>query len=310
MRLEKLKDLHDKDLITDEQFAGLEEVISGKLLSAFFELRTLLYLGVLLFTTGTGILIYRNIGDLGHILSIIFLSTLSLSCFYYAFKKGSRYSNQKIVPPSPYFDYVVLLGCLLFISVLTYLQFQYNLLDESLGEITLIAAAIFFLAAYRFDHLGVLSLAIAAFAAFWGLRVSPREWYHSDFFSSANLHTTAMFFGGGLALAGVILEHRGIKQHFTFTYFNFCTLIFLSGAVAGMFMNDDFYGPYLLGLFTGCALTVWAAFRQKSFLFLLYAFVFGYIGLTYFLGDVILNEEIYAWFYYLILSCGGFVFSH
>jgi hypothetical protein len=263
---------------------------------------------VLLFTTGTGILIYLNIGDLGHVLSIVVLSALALSSFYYAFTRAPRYSNQKLIPPSPYFDYVVLLGCLLVISVLGYLQFQYHLLDESLGETTLVAAAIFFLTAYRFDHLGVLSLAIAAFASFWGLSVSPQEWYHSDFFSSANLHTTAMFFGGGLALGAVILDRRGVKQHFTFTYFNFCILIFLVGALAGVFINEDFYGPYLLGLFAGCGLTVWAAFRQKSFLFLLYAFVFGYIGLTYFLGDVILNEEIYAWFYYLILSCGGFVF--
>src|SRR6185369_8526297 len=133
----------------------------------------------------------------------------------------------KVIPPTPYFDYIVLLACLLFISVLGYLQFQYNLLDESLGETTLVAAAVFFLAAYRFDHLGVLSLAITAFASFWGLSVSPQEWYHSDFFSRANLHITAMIFGAALAGVATVLDRQMMKQHFTFTYLNFCSLIFL-----------------------------------------------------------------------------------
>ena len=307
MHLEKLKELHDKNLITEEQFANLELIISKKLFSVFYELRSLLYLGVLLFTTGVGILIYLNIGDLGHLLSIIALCVVTLACFFYAFKKASQYSNSKVNPPTPYFDYIVLLGCLLFILVLGYLQFQYNILDESLGETTLVTAVIFFLAAYRFDHLGVLSLAITAFASFWGLSVSPQEWYHSDFFITANLHVTAMFFGAGLAGIALILNQRGIKQHFTFTYFNFCSLIFLAGALAGIFINEDSYAFYLLLLYSGCALTAYEANREKSFLFLLYAFVFGYIGTTYFLVDFILDDP-FIWFFYMLASCGGFVY--
>jgi hypothetical protein len=307
MRLEKLKDLHEKNFINDEQFTRLEQILSKKIFSVFYELRTLLYLGVLLFTTGVGILIYLNIGDLGHVLSIIALSVLTLACFYYAFKTSAPYSNARTFPPTPYFDYVVLLGCLLFISVLGYLQFQYNLLDENLGETTLVAAAVFFITAYRFDHLGVLSLAITAFASFWGLSVSPQEWYHSDFFTTENLHVTAIIFGSGLAGVATGLYQRGMKQHFTFTYFNFCSLIFLVGALAGIFINEDAYGIYLLLLYTGCALTVYAGYSQKSFLFLLYAFVFGYIGTTYFLLDV-LADEVIIWYLYFLGSCGGFVF--
>jgi hypothetical protein len=75
------------------------------------------------------------------------------------------------VPPSSYFDYIVLLGCLLLISVQGYLQFQFNVLAENLGASTLLTAVIFFLAAYRFDHAGVLSLAITAFASFWSISI-------------------------------------------------------------------------------------------------------------------------------------------
>src|SRR5690606_35008245 len=120
-----------------------------KIFSVYYELRTMLYLGVMLFTTGMGFLIYENIGDIGHILSITGLCILTIACFGYGFWKVAPYSNEKISNDSPYFDYIVLLGCLLFISVLGYLQFQYNLLYDKLEFATLITALFFFLAAYR-----------------------------------------------------------------------------------------------------------------------------------------------------------------
>ena len=121
----------------------------------------------MLFATGMGILIYENIEDIGHIVSSIALCVLTVVCFLYVFKNSVAYSNEQVTSPSLYFDYVVLLGSLLFISVQGYLQFQYAILDENLGFSTLITATLFFSIAYRFDHLGVLSLAITALASFW-----------------------------------------------------------------------------------------------------------------------------------------------
>ncbi|MES1221265.1 MAG: DUF2157 domain-containing protein, partial [Bacteroidota bacterium] len=61
------KELLDKNLITADQFNKIDPVVSGKIVSVFYELRTLLYLGVMLLATGLGILIYQNIGGLGHL---------------------------------------------------------------------------------------------------------------------------------------------------------------------------------------------------------------------------------------------------
>ena len=307
MNPDHLKDLHAKKLITDEQYARLEPIVTRKIVSVWYELRVLLYLGVMLFTTGTGILIYQNIGDLGHLLSIIALFLLTAVCFWYAFNKATDYTHEKVNPPTPYFDYVVLLGCLLFISALGYLQFQYSLFDEGMGATTLLTAIIFFYAAYRFDHLGVLSLAITAFASFWGISVSPQKWYSGDFLETANLHHTAMMVGAGLAFVALTLDKKGIKQHFTFSYLNYAFLLFFIGALAGIFMNTDSYALYLILVYAGCALAVYAANRQKSFLFLLYAFLAGYIATTFFLSDTILLDAS-IWFLYLIGSCGGFIY--
>jgi hypothetical protein len=307
MRPEHLNELLEKNLITEKQHANLDLIISRKIFSVFFELRVILYLGVMLFTTGIGFLIYKNIGELGHVLSIIGLGILTIVCFVFAFMKAVPFSKEKTQVAIPYYDYVVLMGCLLLISVLGYMQYQYGIFDENLEFSTLFTAFIFFFAAYRFDHLGVLSLAITALASFWGISVSPEKWYSGNFFDEANLHNTALVFGAALSGIAILLDKKKIKSHFTFTYLNMCILIFLMGALAGVFMSDYSYFGYLGLLFVGCGFAVFFANLRKSFLFLLYAFVFGYIGLTYFLADNVFDSP-YAWFFYLIASCGGFIY--
>jgi hypothetical protein len=300
-------DLFRKNFITEEQYKKIELITSGKLVSVFYELRTLLYLGVMLFTTGMGILIYENIGDLGHIISIAALCILTIVCFWYAFKHAVAYTNKSVTAPNPYYDYVVLLGSLLFISVQGYLQFQYAILDDALAYSTLITAAFFFLIAYRFDHLGVLSLAITAFASFWSISLSPQKWYNGNFFSDANLHITAIFFSIAVTIVAMLLDRKSIKTHFTFTYLNFCMLIFFVANMVGLF-NEDQYGIFLLLIYAGGVFTFYMARWKKSFLFLLYAFVAVYIGTTFFLADTVFQDTIEIWFFYSILSCGGFIY--
>lgn len=300
-------DLFEQGFIDEDQYNRIELITSGKLLSVFYELRSLLYLGVLMFTTGVGLLIYENIGELGHILSIILLIILCFLCFAFVFKWGAPYSKGPVSGPTPYFDYVLLLGALLFISVLGYLQFQFGFLDENLGNVTLVTACFFFFIAYRFDHLGVLSLAITALASFWSITISPQKWYHGDFFSSSHLHITALIFGASVASLALVLDNRSIKKHFTFTYLNFCSLIFFAGAITGLFMGEN-YSIYLLLIYFCCAFAYFVARWKRSFLFLLYAFLAAYIGTTYFLAVTIFRDAIELWFFYSILSCGGFVF--
>jgi len=302
------KELLDKNLITADQFNKIDPVVSGKIVSVFYELRTLLYLGVMLLATGLGILIYQNIGGLGHLFSIIALTFIMIACFWYVVQKGLPYSNDKVKAPSPYFDYILLLGCLLTIAIQGYLQFQYQILDDNLGLSTLLSALLFFVMAYRFDHVGILSLGITALASFLSLSVSPQKWYSSDFFSmSSNLQITAIVFSSVLAAIAMALDFKSIKKHFTFTYINFCSLIFFTGATAGLFMGG-YYVVYLLLIYIGCVLSFFFAKHKKSFLFLLYAFVFGYIAATYLMGDLIFDEEPILWFFYSFASCGGFIF--
>jgi hypothetical protein len=307
MRPTQLKELLRRELITDSQFIHLQNIISRKIFSVYYELRIILYLGIMLFTAGVGILIYLNIGELGHLLSIIALFVFTAVCFYYAFKYAHPYSHHKVKPPTPLFDYIVLLGCLLFIAALTYLEFQYHILEYNLGSTTLVTAVFFLYAAYRFDHLGILSLAVTALASYFSITVSPQQWYSGFEFTGEHLPLTAMIFGAALAGAAIFLDRRNVKRHFSFTYINFAALIFLTGAISGVFMTDT-YVFYLLGLYAGCAFCVYYANREKSFLFLLYAFIYGYIATTYWLFDTVMRNAEVLWFFYFLASCGAFIF--
>jgi hypothetical protein len=308
MRINKLTALKEQGLLSQEQFDRISGLLTGKVVSLFYELRIILYLGVMLFATGAGILIYQNIGDIGHIVSILLLSALSAACLYYAWHFSKGYEPGKVATPTPYYDYILLLGALLFVSVLTYLQVQYDIFNDGMGAATLATAVLFFYCAYRFDHLGVLSLAITSLASFFSISLSPQKWYSGNFLDDGNLHNTAIIFGALLATAAMVLDSRGIKKHFTFTYMNFAVLIVLTGSLAGMF---DYKGStlYTLPLAAGCAWAVYFGNRTRSFLFLLYAFVFGYIGLTYVLLDMLSDvfDDPGFWFFYLLLSCGAFI---
>jgi hypothetical protein len=307
MRLSQLNELKDKGLISQGQADSLAPIITGRIVSVFYELRVTLYLGVMLFTTGVGILIYKNIGDLGHVLAIAGIFVLTAICFSYAFKLVPAYNHGKTKSPTPYFDYIILLGSLLLISDLGYLQFQYEIFNEGLGATTLVTAAFFFYVAYRFDHLGVLSLAITAFASFWSITISPQKWYSGEFLEGAHLYNTALVFSCGLSAVAIFLDYKGIKKHFTFTYINFSSLVFFVSALTAIFANEHSYGFYLLLLYAGCVAVISYATKRRSFLFMLYACIAGYIGTTFLLADFLLDDAA-IWFLYLLASCGGFVY--
>lgn len=303
MTASRLKELQEKGLISAEQFTNIEPIVTGKVVSVFYELRTMLYLGVMLFTTGVGFLIYQNIGQLGHILAIIALSILSIASLGYCFWKGKPFLKTKVESPNPYFDYVLLLGCLLFVSVFGYLEFQFGFLEHSARPVSLITAVLFFFFAYRFDHLGILSLAVTAFVSFFGIVVSWNNLESFDQLQNVGL-VLALVLGG----VAILLEKRGIKPHFTFTYLNFCFLIYFLSAFARIFDGHrGNYFPYALALYLGVGLSVVLANWKKSFLFLLYGVVAGYIATTYFLADNA-DWDIEGWLFYLLISAGGIVY--
>ncbi len=66
-----------------------------------------------------------------------------------------------------------LTGCLLLLTFVGYIQFQYNVFGNRWGLAAFIPMVILFITAYYFDHLGVLIIAIANLATWIGITVTP-----------------------------------------------------------------------------------------------------------------------------------------
>jgi hypothetical protein len=271
-----LKDGH----IDEGQYKTIESFERNRLFSIHWELRTILYLGILLLSSGIGILVYLNIDTIGHQAILAAVGLASAACLYYIHKHKLPYSNQTATHASPFFDYVVLLGCLLFAVFIGYFQFQYHPFGEHYGILVFIPTIVSFYLAYRFDHKGVLSIAITGLASTFGLSVTPRQLIDGNNFSDLLIVFTALLLGIILAVWAWYSDRQSIKQHFSFTYNNFALNILCIATLAALF-DQDLKLISLLALAGTCVYFIKYAMTQQSYLFLLLSVLYGYIGLTY-----------------------------
>jgi len=305
MKIDTINALHSSGLITEAQRLHLTRIYDRSLFSLYYELRTMLYFGVLLFTTGVGIVIYQNIDSIGLLSIIGLLTLLTGACFWYVTRQKPPYSNAEVKSPGSLYDYVLLLGCLLFAIVISYTQFQYAIFGEQWGLSALVPALVFLFVAYSYDHRGVLSLGIAGLASWLGLSVSPVELMKQDIFAEQPLIITGLAFGAVVCGVALVLDRYGIKKHFTFTALNLGSHILFIACLAALFtFHDDVL--YFILLLACCAAGIVYARREQSFMFLLISAVYGYIGLTYVLVNVFM--EPFGMFFYFIASCGAIIY--
>ena len=84
--LSLLETLTEKNIISDEQASQIKISDSNQPFSIHWELRLLLYLGIMFLSSGLGVLIYKNIDTIGHNILIGLIALVCLACFYYAFQ--------------------------------------------------------------------------------------------------------------------------------------------------------------------------------------------------------------------------------
>ncbi|MEO6313801.1 MAG: DUF2157 domain-containing protein [Chitinophagaceae bacterium] len=303
--------LHTRGLISDAALERVKTTTKNKLFSLHWELRTLLYLGVLLLSGGLGILVYKNIDTIGHTFILLFIALISAGGFFYCLKTKLPFSMGRVAPPNAFFDYVLLLACLSFVTFIGYLQFQYGFFGNRYGLVTFIPMLVLFIAAYYFDHIGILSLAITSLCAWAGITVTPTHILKDNDFESTTIIVTGLVLGTGLVATGVMTRLRNIKAHFGFTYTNFGMHLLFISVLAGMFTFGILYLLWFL-LLAGVAFYFYKeAIREKSFYILVVLTLYGYIGLTYAIIRVLTwNSDmggIYLTFLYFIGTAVGLV---
>ncbi|HEY4618778.1 MAG TPA: DUF2157 domain-containing protein, partial [Flavobacterium sp.] len=150
--------LFEKNLIGKEQMYQITAHRDLNIFSVHTELKLFLYLSVLLFTSGVGILIYENIDSIGHIAVLTLLLVVTIICFYFSFKNAPKFKKSQTSFENPLFDYLILAALLLSCIFIGYLQFQYTVFGTHYGLATLIPTAIGFFCAYYFDNKSILSI--------------------------------------------------------------------------------------------------------------------------------------------------------
>ncbi|WP_343673926.1 DUF2157 domain-containing protein [Chitinophaga sp.] len=318
MNIRMFGKLEQDGLISPGSMSNIRAASEKKLFSLHWELKTILYLGVLLLSGGLGILVVKNIDTIGHQVVLLAIALACIGCFYYCFRKKLPFLWGKVPAPNPFFDYILLLGCLLFITFITYLQGAYGVFKFHYGTATFIPLIVLFFSAYYFDHLGVLSLAITNLAAWLGVNVSPLTFIEGTMYINMHLIITGLLLGGALLVVDYFTHYLRKKPHFGFTYRNFGMHLMLLACVAAMFKSGfnsyEEDASYLIWFVIQIGISYYIyreALKHHSFYFLLMMALYGYVGLSYvvvrllFLTDSI--GGVYAGILYFIASAIGLI---
>ncbi len=276
-----LADLEGRTLLPPAQAAALLEEERQRPFSLHYELRALLYLGITLLSGGLGVLVYQNIDRIGHGVIIAAIAVLMLACFAYAARHRPAFTWAEASKTSVGADYLLLLGCLLFLVLEGYVQYQYNLFGTRYGLATAVPALLFIPLAYWFDHRGVLSLGLTALASWVGLSVAPLSVLSGNDFFAPSIRVAAVVLGTALLAVGFWSELTRHKAHFAFTYLllgsNLALLALMATLADSIFSDHIGWGPVAAVLAAAlCAGLFWYARRTGSYWFLVLAAVYGY----------------------------------
>jgi hypothetical protein len=283
-----LADLAAQGLVPPDQVAAILEDERTRPFSLHYELRALLYLGITLLVGGLGVLVYQHIDSIGHEVIVATITLAMAGSFAYAAHHRAPFTWGEAPRTAIAADYLLLLSCLLFLVLEGYLQAQYELFGSRYGLATVLPAGLFFYLAYRFDHRGVLSMAITALAAWVGVSVAPLALFTLGF-PAEELSAPGLLLGLGLLAAGLWSELWRRKPHFTYTYMLLGSNVALLAAMVRLFEHVGYEHSWLavwriwlvallvLGI---CGLLVWYVRRTRSYLFLLVAAGYGYVAFS------------------------------
>jgi len=306
--------LHAEGLISDATFEKTEQKHLHPLFSLYWEIKTLLYIGILSLTSGLGILVYKNIDTIGHQAVLAFIALVSIGCFLYCYKHKQPFSKSRVKSPTTFFDFILLLGTTAFLIFIGYIQYQYNIFGTNYGMATFIPMLVLFYIAYDFDHIGILAMAIANLGLWLGISVTPKQLLLGHTFNSQTIIYTYIAFGIFLLAIALLTGKYSLKGHFKFSYQHYGIHICFIGLIAGYGLNyNSGYSVLFLFALLGMAYILYMdAFKDKGFYFLVLMVLYSYIAVSCLLMRGLFSSNgimiAYIAFLYFILSALGLVF--
>ncbi|PBJ16139.1 DUF2157 domain-containing protein [Flavobacterium sp. ACN6] len=285
--------LFEKGLITENQFEEVKAYRNLNIFSLNAELKLFLYLSVLLFTSGIGILIYENIDTIGHIAILSLLLVVIAFCFFYCFKNSKGFQKTETTFEHPVLEYLVLLANILTCIFIGYLQFQYKPFGEHYGLATLVPTIVSFFCAYYFDNKSVLTIAVTGLTAYIGLSVTPQDLLNdNDFYSNESLSYSAVMLGVLLILWTIYSNRISLKTHFSLIFLTFALHIISISSLANLLHHYSLIWMIFAVILAGSTFYFYKiSYQLKAMSLYVFMIVYGYIGANILLFRIFENVD-------------------
>lgn len=277
--------LLDKELLKKEHENEIRKYFSLGIFSLRNELLFLMYLSVLLLTSGFGILIYKNIDTIGHTLILTIMLLLIVVCFYFSLKNSKGFSKDDIDFENPTHNYLVLLAVILSCSFMGYIQFQYSIFGDYFEISILISAFIALISAYYFNSKSALSIGITALATSIGISVTPRSLFYNAIYWNENLSYFGLILGVAIAIWATYSKKIDLKRHFDLVLLTFSLHLVSMCCIYGLY-ND----LWILFAFILAGTTYYfyiKSYEIKAISIYVFAILYAFIGLTIFMARVL-----------------------
>lgn len=270
--------LKARNILSAEQAALFDRVARRRLVSVWLEIRALLYVGVLLLTSGVGLLVSEHHREIGPWVIAAGIGVAAAACLVWVARKAAPFSWEAVPSPNAAFDYVLLLGLLLFASDLAYIEAEFTMLGRHWPHHLLLVAAAYLLAAYRWDSRTILGLALTTLAAWRGVSVGliSGSLWRGD---AGDLRANAIVLG---ALYVVVAWHSvrmKRKAHFEGVLANAGLLLLLGALVSGVLGEGSGWDAWLVALLVVAGVVMWLSFRLGRALYFVQGVAAAYVGL-------------------------------
>lgn len=291
--------LLDKELLSKEQEVGIRNYFSLGIFSLRNELLFLMYLSVLLFTSGVGVLIYKNIDTIGHSLILLTMFVLIVVSFYFSFKESKGFSKEDIDFENPVYNYLVLLAVILSCSFMGYIQFQYAVFGSYFEMSIYISAFIALASAYYFNNKSALSIGITALITSLGISLTPRTLINNDVYWNEPLSYYGLLLGIIITLWSIYSKKIDLKKHFDLVLLTFSLHLMSICCIAGLI--NDFW---MLFIFFMAGLSYF--FYQKSFeiqaiSIYIFTLLYGFVGFNVFIARLLGHTDLEDFWELLII---------
>jgi hypothetical protein len=258
------------------------------------ELRILAWGGAMLLAAAAGLVLKNNLERIGPLALAILMGLAAAACYAFVWWRRARGA---VID-----DYVLMLGALIVSADVAFIESQFHLLGDAWHRHFLILAIAHGVTAYLYRSRIVLSLSIAAVAAWLGVRETP--------FSNPNDYAMRAFACAALLLtwrAAHLRFERSRLRDFAPSFEHFAANIAFAGCIALMISSgqDRLVVGCLLALAVA-AVVIWWGVRTKRETFVLYAFLYAVLAVDVLFAELV-NEEALVFFFIVISIIGAIV---